>query len=274
MAKEIKKTSYGIAVGRYNKSKNNQFEILMVRKRYTYYYFSFIFGHYKKYNNKQLQHMFNNMTVAEKIDILSLKYSNMWYRIWLTDPEKTYHVNTNNKYTKPADADEQLKNLQCYFRKKVKFESIFLRDGGKLLRRLINNSTNAVTPWEIPKGAPNIGELELNCATREFEEETGMYPDKYNILWDTKPIITSHREDNITYRSIYYLAYLDKNSTWKPEINFETLNQSSEIEQVQWISMDEIKFLNLTEPNKKRLTNLYKKIKFSIKKKVCIFYYF
>ena len=127
MARELRKTSYGIAVGRYNTNKNNQFEILMVRKRYTYYYFSFVFGRYKKYNNKYLQYMFNNMTVAEKIDILSLKFSNMWYRIWLTDPEKTYHVNTvNNKFFKLNDADDQLKNLQGYFRKKSKFESIFL----------------------------------------------------------------------------------------------------------------------------------------------------
>jgi hypothetical protein len=63
------KTSYGIALCRYNASKNNQPEILLIKKRYTYCYFSFVFGHYKKYNNKHLQYLFNNMSFGEKVDV-------------------------------------------------------------------------------------------------------------------------------------------------------------------------------------------------------------
>ena len=73
MLKNKCKTSYGIALCRFNRDKNLQSEILMIKKRYTYHYFSFVFGHYKKYNNKHLQYLFNNMTFGEKIDILSMK---------------------------------------------------------------------------------------------------------------------------------------------------------------------------------------------------------
>ena len=212
MTKNKYKTSYGIALCRFNKEKNFQSEILMIKKRYTYHFFSFVFGQYKKYNNKQLQYLFNNMTFGEKIDILSMKFSNMWYRLWLCDPEKNYNINTI--YTNKYDDQQQHQNLKCYFRKKSKFETIFLRDGGKRLKRLINSSTNAVTPWEIPKGGMCNDELDLECAKREFEEETGINSNKYTILWNIKPIIVSHKDDNVIYRSVYYLAYLNNNTNW------------------------------------------------------------
>lgn len=251
---------------RYNKNKNNRPEILMIKKRYTYHYFSFIFGYYKKYNNKHLQYLFNNMTFGEKIDILSLKFNTMWYRLWICDPEKDYNI--YNMYNTKKNTESDTKNLKCYFKKKAKFENIFLRDSGKRLKRLINNSSNSVTPWEIPKGCPNPDEKDLDCARREFEEETSIYSDKYTILWDIKPISASHKDDNIIYRSIYYLAFFNKNSSWEPKVKFETATQLSEIEQVQWVAFNEINFLNMNIPTKNRLKQLYKKVIYNFKKRI------
>lgn len=271
MPKGVYKTSYGVAMCRYNKYKNNQVEVLMIKKRYTYHYFSFIFGHYKKHNNRHLQYLFNNMTFGEKVDILSMKFSSMWYRLWLVDPEKNHNI--YNMYKGKHDTVEHMKNIKCYFRKKSKFETIFLRDDGKRLQRLINNSSNAVTPWEIPKGSPNSDELDMNCAVREFEEETAIYSDKYSMMWDIKPIVSSHKDDNIIYRSVYYIAYLNKDSKWQPKVKFETSHQLSEVEQVQWVSLDDIKFLNLNDSSKKRLMNLYKKIIHIFKYNIKSYYY-
>ena len=260
------KTSYGIAMCRYNKNKNNQPEILMIKKRYTYHYFSFIFGYYKKYNNKHLQYLFNNMTFGEKIDILSMKFNTMWYRLWICDPEKDYNI--YNMYGRKKNTETEVQNLKYYFKKKAKFENIFMRDGGKRLKRFINNSSNSVTPWEIPKGNANPDETELDCARREFEEETSIYADKYTVLWDVKPIIVSHKDDNIIYRSVYYLAYFDKHSSWEPKVKFETTTQLSEVEAVQWVSLNEINFLNMNESSKKRLKLLYKNVIYNFKKKI------
>lgn len=261
MFKPIYKTSYGIALCRYNKEKNNQPEILMIKKRYTYHYFSFVLGHYKKYNNKQLQYLFNNMTFGEKVDILSMKFHTMWYRIWFWDPENS------NTYDKKRNQGFII-DPKCYAKKKAKFENIFSRDGGKRLMRLINNSTNSVTPWEIPKGSANPDEKDLDCARREFEEETNIYSDKYSILWNVKPIKSSHKDDNIIYNSVYYLASFDTSSLWKPKVKFETNDQMVEIEQVQWVALSEIKFLNLNDDSKNRLQILYKKIIGAFKKNI------
>jgi 8-oxo-dGTP pyrophosphatase MutT (NUDIX family) len=271
MPKNKYKVSYGISLCRYNPDKNNQNEILMIKKRYTYYYFSFVFGHYKKYNNKQLQYLFNNMTFGEKIDILSMKFSNIWYRLWISNPEQNYSM--NKMYNHPNADELDCNNIKCYFRKKNKFENVFLRDGGKRLKRLVNNSSNAVTPWEIPKGGINPGEKHLDCAIREFEEETGIKSMDYTILWEVDPITVSHKDDNVIYKSVYYIAYLNKNSTWRPKIKFDTYHQLSEIEQVCWVSLNEISFLNLDEKIKKRLCKIYKNIIYHFKKHIKSYFY-
>ena len=260
----VYKTSYGVSLCRYNANKNNQPEILMIKKRFTYSYFSFIFGYYKKDNDAYLRYLFNNMTSGEKVDILSMKFSNMWYRLWLAEPEKNY-----NSFVSHTDT----KNIKRYLSKKSKFESIFLKDAGVRLCNLINNSTNSVTPWEIPKGAPNLNELDMNCAVREFEEETSIKSDNYNILWGIKPIISTHKDDDIIYRSVYYTAYINKNSKWVPNIKFNNINQLSEVDQIQWIALDDIKFLNLKEHNKKRLVDMFKKIIYVFKKNIKSYYY-
>jgi 8-oxo-dGTP pyrophosphatase MutT (NUDIX family) len=269
--KNVNKTSYGIALCRFNKDKNNQSEILMIKKRYTYHYFSFVFGHYKKYNNKQLQYLFNNMTFSEKVDILSMKFSNIWYRLWLCDPEKNYDINA--LYHNTSQSVYKHQSLKCYFRKKNKFETIFLRDGGKRLKRLISNSSNAVTPWEIPKGGMNSNELEFECAKREFEEESGINSDNYTVLWDIKPITVSHKDDHIIYRSVYYIAYLNRDTRWCPKIKFNTCDQLTEIEQVRWVSLNEIKFLNLNDKSKNILVKNYKKIIHQFRKKIKSYLY-
>lgn len=262
MPKISYRTSYGIAMCRYNMEKNKQVEILMVKKRYTYAYFSFVFGKYKKYNNKHLSYLFNNMTFDEKITILSMKFSNMWYRLMRYDPE--------NNYTDEQDANRSALN---YFKKKTKFETIFLVDSGKRLRRFINNSFNAVTPWEIPKGKANHNEKALNCAIREFQEETDVYSDKYTIIWDAKPIIATHVDENVKYKYVYYPAYMNKNATWTPHVNFGSPSQLSEIEQVKWVSVNEIQFLNLNPTTKKHLIDTCKKITKSFKRSVKSYYY-
>lgn len=267
MSKNKYKTSYGIALCRYNKDKNNQNEILMVKKRCTYYYCNFVFGYYNKNNNKQLQYLFSNMSFDEKIEILSMKFHNMWYRLTLGDPEKIHSIKN------PYERDYTLKNVKYYFRKKSKFENTFLRDNGKRLNRLINNSSNAVTPWEIPKGGINEDEKSLNCAKREFEEETKISSEHYTILWDINPITVSHKDGNIVYRSIYYIAYLNKDSKWLPKINFDTYHQVAEVKQVRWIGLNEISFLGLNDTFKKILIRNYKSIIYHFKKKIKSYYY-
>ncbi len=146
-----KKASYGIALCRYNAEKNNRVEIVMIKKRYSYAFFNFVFGRYKPNDSKYLKHLFNNMSFSEKIDILGMQFENMWYRIWLSIPSK--HFDISDIYnTNVAQTLSNVEKYRSFFQKKNKFEKNFVNDGGKRLKELIRQSTDAEIICETPKG--------------------------------------------------------------------------------------------------------------------------
>jgi 8-oxo-dGTP pyrophosphatase MutT (NUDIX family) len=265
------KISYGLAMCRYNEKKNNCVEILLIKKRYSYYFFSFVFGYYKKYDDCYLKYLFNNMSYAEKIDILSMQFGTMWYRIWLNNPEK--HFNIKDIYTYFLDKNDKIDEVdnkkynindiyKLFFKKKKKFELNFMNDGGKKLRNLIMESTDAEIIWEIPKGGISGKETFMDCAIREFFEETSIPYKYYDIFYHLNPVIETFKDSGIIYKNIFYIASVNKKYSDKliPKINYRNFNQVSEVEQIKWVSLQEIEFLNLNKKSLKKIINLYKLI--------------
>lgn len=250
------KKSCGIACLRTNSKK--QLEILLVKKRYTYEFCDFVLGNYdsssKENINNSVKALINNMTIHEKIDILSLNFDTMWFKIWLESPVlKSYKpiINTDNAY-------ETIKKIKSYEKKKKKFSNVFLRDNGERLKNIILNSKNNTSielMWEIPKGRKRKIETNLDCAMREFKEETNIEQTDYNILFDIKPITETLNSSSTTYIHKYYVAY----STYKakPELRIiKNLSQVTEISSIKWLKLNEIKFLD----NKNKLYYLVSKV--------------
>jgi 8-oxo-dGTP pyrophosphatase MutT (NUDIX family) len=138
---------------------------------------------------------------------------------------------------------------------------------------LIHRSLSAEIIWEIPKGRKNPGEASyietnLDCAMREFYEETSIDDTKYKICYNIEPIVNSFVDEKIIYKTIYYIAELrDQSENLIPHINYKSFHQISEIEQIKWVSLAEINFLNLPEPIHERLIMLYKTIMKKFKKR-------
>jgi len=267
------KPTFGIALCRYNIDRNKQSEILMIKKRYTYQYFNFVYGKYRKNDDLYLQYLFDNMTVGEKIEIMSMNFSKMWYRIFLIDYVTNYNISSNFSVT-----DHMIKyNSKMYIKKKSKFETYFLTNMTKL-QSFIKNSTNNEIMWEIPKGHMEINkqktnELPLDCAKREFEEETNISDKEYKILWDVEPISVNHVDDDIKFTSSYFIAIQNNTSNIQPVISMSSYHQLIEIENIKWVSIQDIQLLGL---NKKYTNILYKTFTLIIsvfKKNVKSYYY-
>lgn len=280
------KTSYGLALCRYNRHENNRIEILSIKKRFTYYYFSFVHGFYKGRSLRNndigyIKYLFNNMSFQEKLTILSRNYGNMWWYIWLNNPEKgigifdqataskngykigkvPYYVGTNEE----KDIIQAVHDYTKYFKRKNKFEKKFLLDGGRRLSELINNSKNCEAIWEIPKGAQDHKETDLDTAIREFSEESQIPPKYYNILYHVEPVILTYKDNDVIYRHIYYLAELNQTGyseprIMKPKVNFKSYKQLSEVADINWLSLAHIKLFDLPTKNKKNMLNLYSNI--------------
>lgn len=266
------KISYGIALCRYNS--DNVTEIVLVKKRYSYSFFSFVMGQYKKNDSKYIKYLFDTMSYSEKLDILSLEFNHMWYRIWLNNPNLCYDIGDVYKNMNFADKPIGKRFLnfdinKLYTEKKIKFDRNFLYDGGKRLLNMIHQSKNAEILWEIPKGGKidTNSESNIDAATREFYEETSIKSYNYKILYDIPPVIDSYIDNDILYKTVYYIASLNEQSCdLAPGINYKNFSQITEVEQVKWVSKAEIKFFNMSHNMNKRLIKLYSDILIKFKK--------
>jgi 8-oxo-dGTP pyrophosphatase MutT (NUDIX family) len=209
--------SYGVLCCRKN-PRTQRIEALMVSKRYTYEYCEFISGKPftigKKIPIAKLTYMLNRMTLDEKLDILSFNFDQMWYRICLSATKTS-----------------------LYYHAKNKFEQIFLVDRGAWLASLILKSNHAGVIWEIPKGRKNTQESGINCAVREFYEETNIEKKQYNILPNIYRSYT-FEDAGVIYTFMYYIAITHRDIT--PKINIKNRHQVAEISNVKWMDLDTI----------------------------------
>lgn len=237
-------TSYGIALVKKNKLTNiqNQYEILMIKKRLTYSFIAFVKGVYNKNNENELLRLFNTMTVDEKFCIMSLNFNIMWYKSTLSIPYQ-------NKFIS--------KEISKYEKCKLKFEKNFLSDSGKKLLNIIKKSKSSKKIWEIPKGATNKNESNINAAIREFAEETNIKKNKYKILYDVTPITYIFTDDNITYKYVYYIAVLldPKYQLW---LDFKTNSNIMEITELKFFSLNELNLIGVNNKLKDCIKKIFK----------------
>jgi ADP-ribose pyrophosphatase YjhB (NUDIX family) len=221
------KISYGIALC---KSIDNKIEVMMIQKRFTYAFFNFVWGKYNKFD-PSFKKMFDKMTYEEKICILNMEFEDIWFRLWLNKPIKDKYI--SDHYFSRSNNLMDINTL--YNKKKAIFENNFIRYGGNLLKKTILLSKTATTKWEMPKGSINEGETMIDCAMREFYEETGISDTYYDVLYGTKPIVECIVEDEVIYKHYYYLA--TPRIDFQPRFKFCNYNQISETKNVQWLSL-------------------------------------
>jgi 8-oxo-dGTP pyrophosphatase MutT (NUDIX family) len=158
--------------------------------------------------------------MKEKEQIITLTFEQLWSDMW----SETVNL--------------QYKNEELISSKKM--ESIMngiLINGEKInLKNIVDNSpTNWLeTEWEFPKGRRNNKEKDLECALREFEEETGINSSKLIIVENILPfeeifIGTNHK----SYKNKYFLAYMNETD--------DILNsfQTTEVSKIEWKTIDE-----------------------------------
>ena len=230
------KSSFGIACCRTNAKQ--EIEILLVCKRYTYAFCEFVNFNYNINSDKDILALLRKMTIDEKLDILSMNYSQMWYRVWLS--EQKYYM--------------------LFLQHKNQFDSIYLYDGGAHLRDLVAQtlSSNEDRIWEIPKGRrDDKTENNLICAMREFREETGIKKRHYTLLHENG-FSNDYMECGVLYKNKYFLAAADKDLDIKKCLSIEQLGEISDI---RWMTLDKIKVLDTDNRLMRICRTIFKKYK-------------
>ena len=118
--------------------------------------------------------------------------------------------------------------------------------------------------WEFPKGRRNKHETDIDCANREFKEETNFTNKDFEFLF-CKNIIIPLQEvfigtNRVRYKHNYFISISLSNK--KLSIKKENKNQSNEISDIKWFTYDEALLIirHYSKEKIKLLTNLHQQI--------------
>jgi len=198
-------TSLGIITYRYNLK--GDIEYLLVQRKDTLGYVDFLRGKYSDTNLFQLKNIIAEMTSDEIERIKTHEYKELWYKLW-------------NKVTESYDTKNEEKFMVI---KKTKSD-------------LFITSKWSEPEWGFPKGRRNFKERDLECALREFEEETGYSKKDLLFIKNMNPVEEIFTGSNLkSYKHRYFLAYMRYEDTL-----LDTNYQKSEIGSMKWFPYEEV----------------------------------
>lgn len=204
-------TSYGVVV--YRKCANSDaVEFLMIRRKDSFGYIDFMRGKYQMHDINKMQQLINEMSIDEKHKITSISFETLWHQLW---------------------GDKNVRTDE--FVAVRKFESLTGDTDVSLLELVKNSNTNwKETEWEFPKGRRNPSEKDLECALREFEEETGYSRTDIDVVEN----ITPYEEifigsNNKSYKHKYFLAQMQN-----PDYGVIPKHQQSEVSKTEWKTLE------------------------------------
>ena len=210
---------------------NELISFMLVNRRHSLNYIDFIRGKYNINDLNGINNMCSYMSSDEINLIKNEDFNNLWKKLWLKNSYKKKYLEEMNlskiKFT-------HLKNLGLLDNIKSEYSS---------------------TEWEIPKGRKNPNETNLQCAIREFNEETTLSLDDYNIISCLDPIHDLFiGTDNKEYKHIFYTSILNTQS-----VNNMQSIINNEIEEVRWCKWSDLNNIIRPYNNSKIniLTNIF-----------------
>lgn len=195
-------TSYGIICYRinYDPITNSLFpQYLMVQRKDSMSYVEFIRGKYDVCNRGYLSKLFANMTESEHEKLRLCDFDTLWKDLWQVPDCKNFVKEYNEAKAKFDMLRKGFKMLVNDTNAVIHFDLV------KLLNSIV--SVYKDTEWGFPKGRRNINEDDVQCALREFTEETGYSKNHVYMLNSVKAFEEVFSGTNkVRYKHIYYLA--------------------------------------------------------------------
>lgn len=195
-------------------------KVLMVRRKDSMAYTEFLRGKYELDDTQFIQKLLSNMTTVEHDKLKSHPFDTLWTIHWGVgrDHHSEEYKLSREKFSQ-LDLESLLSSIQsCY----------------------------TETEWGFPKGRRHQKESDIDCAVREFYEETNISREAYTICKNIVLSETFSGTNNVKYKLIYFLALL-KNPDLLNIDQQLTYEQQREISGIEWKTVSECK--TLTRPH-------------------------
>ena len=203
------------------KIEKNEVKYLMIQRKDSLSFMEFVRGKYDISNTEYIKKLLTNMTIGERDMILTNTFENIWNYIW-------FQTDNNS-----------IKNNKEYMTSKFKFSTL---NENNFLKNYITSIKSVFfsQEWGFPKGRRKIKENDIDCAVREFFEETRIKEDDISIINEIIPFEEMFFGTNgIMYKHLYYISKL-KNTEIPIEIDNNCLEQIREIRAISWFNYNEV----------------------------------
>ena len=219
----------------------NNIRFLMIKRKHSLGFIEFVRGRYDIRNIEGIQYLFTQMMKEEIGKVNTMEFDEIWKDLWSSD-------------TPPINVE--------YERSKYKFHK--LKHGIDTDLDLDYYAQNIPpvwhhTEWGFPKGRRNGKEADIECAKREFNEETGYTERDYSIVETIPPIVENLTGTNgKEYKHVYYVAISNKK---EDDVTLDPNNvyQVHEIGDIGWFTYENVmKFVRPYHKDRKKIiSHLY-----------------
>ena len=226
--RERLRTSMGVILCR-RAVATGRIEVLLVRKRCTYAYADFVLGRYGA-SEASVTALLAQMTNEELLDVTSLNFEQMLYRLWLSRG-----------------------NREAFPRRQAKFLATF-GDGVRLRELAARARGRGSLLWEIPKGRRDTArEAGVTCAVRELAEETGVEKNEYRLLPDARRVV-SYVSSGTRYVCVYYIAVAHPHlaAIDRPRERVLNIRELGEVGEARWFDVEQLRLLEATDGDPSR----------------------
>lgn len=196
---------------------NDNILYLMVQRKDTIGFIDFIRGKYPEDDiaeqERILKTYLEEMTCEERNKLSQGTFEDLWDMLWINKLSMLY--------------------INEYMEAKRKFNKLDVR-------KLLNSTECRWTEQEygFPKGRKNMYESNLECAKREFKEESGYTSDQIKILSDKPWEEVFIGTNGIQYRHVYYMAEIMSHAIY-PRIPLEDVKLAGEISNMGWFTFEQ-----------------------------------
>lgn len=212
-------------------------EYLMVQRKDSLCFVEFVRGKYNIQNRGYLLKILSGMTAEERDHLITKSFDELWHGFWQSGHSRTFM----KEYEQSKARFTMLKS--GYYIRPISKASAGGEEFFSLAVALnVTKSNHVDTEFGFPKGRRNINETDLQCALREFSEETGVVVSDITVLSDLGPCEEIFTGGNgVRYRHVYYVAELKSESRVWDDVGITPVVdpiQLREVKSVGWFDAE------------------------------------
>jgi len=189
---------------------NKDSKILMIRRKDSMSFAEFVRGRYELEDPEYIGKLMSNMTLKEQSAIACESFDTLWKSLWGDDHNSPDYIASRDKFAQIDRVELMRKHFSMY----------------------------TEPEWGFPKGRRIRGESDLDCAIREFGEETNIPKEAYVVLRNLRFEETFAGLNAIQYRHVYFVALLRSPELVNLEQRFTPM-QRREISGIDWKTFDQ-----------------------------------